>query len=915
MSNILYITTNADSGAGSLRDVVNAARPGDVIRPDETVFERGATVEIFLASPLVVSKNLAIEGGPFRVRLDGGGAVGCVVVATGVNVSFTSFDFVGGVASQNDENDDENGNGGGLRVERGANVVLSRCRVCGCDAAQYGGGIYVDDAASLTLADSAVFGNRAQDSGGGLYLAASSNFAPNGATVAANVDAASNGWADVVAEYGFDATSQTPRNSIVGAASSGGSALYDATSTTAAGSVVGVSVGEVGFVAPGGVSAPFESWSRNAWQSIDLRLLDDASPNPSPYRDAGGVDNMTRYDVQGNFRGRETGGAASCSPGAYETLQADLFWVGVDASGAPVASPTLLNADGWATSRFASASGDAAPQLGQTLFVDGVVSFSGVLSTTSTQTFGLTLGGGAVVTFEPIQIVYCSTFTLGAGSTFGGLRGRLIGPRQRLRFGANARIDTTTLRISINDVWFDAGGYVASCECYATAPPEPRYGALSILRTTDATPRLNGAYFCESFRTARSGDSASYSIPTAPETSIRCRSFEYKLDFAEGRLFTNAVVVELYGNATATVSRTGTTTLDFAADFAVDATDATSAALTLDGQAVYGDASNAAVALTGSAKIDERGLVVASLTVADGAAVDFSGVDAVLSATESATVGSATFAGTGYFATPPGTDLTAATFAETIRVVDFSAGVADFTATANGPTTATLAWSATDAGATVCAERETATGWEVVDARASSTLETTIITPGVTRFRLFDGEKFLYDVAWYLTGDQFTAAGFCYATTTNETSSVEYATRGRIVATSSNGLIYYGQSVTFIQRIANAFTGELLKNDGGNVTAVKYSLYKRETGLFSTTANATAIFENRDAPTTCVLEAPQTSEVWDEDGAPVEYNFVLTPPNSITEPFLPSPGEYFLRVAVELSSGNPIISIFEFSVL
>ncbi|MBQ9127209.1 MAG: hypothetical protein IJY15_05550, partial [Thermoguttaceae bacterium] len=579
----------------------------------------------------------------------------------------------------------------------------------------------------------------------------------SGATVCGNVDA--NAELDIDSETTTSAL--TSVNSILGNA-------FDDSETS--GSVVDVALSSVGFVAPPPDGLTFESWSRNAWQNWDLRLFDDASPNPSPYRDAGDVDNMSRYDVQGNFRGRETGGAAACSPGAYETLHAELFWVGVDASGAPVASPTLLSADGWATSRFASASGDTAPQLGQTLFVDGVVSFSDVLSTTSTQTFGLTLGGGAVVAFEPIQIVYCSTFTLGAGSTFGGLRGRLIGPRQRLRFGANARIDTTTLRISINDVWFDAGGYVAACECYAFAPPVPRYGALSILRATDATPRLNGAYNCESFRTARSGDSASYSLPTAPETSIRCRSFEYKLDFAEGRLFTNAVVVELYGDATATVSRTGTTTLDVAADFAVDATDATSATLTLDGQTVYGDASNAAVELTGSAKIDERGLDVASLTLADGvlsidggsvnvgtlsvaggATVAFSGSDATLAATEAATVGAASFAGTGYFATPQGTDLTAATFAATIRRVDYSAGVADFTATAIGPTTATLVWSATDATARVCVERENAAapnGWDVVAITPTADGEPLeVALSRRERFRIFDGATFTVDAA------------------------------------------------------------------------------------------------------------------------------------------------------------------------
>jgi hypothetical protein len=40
-------------------------------------------------------------------------------------------------------------------------------------------------------------------------------------------------------------------------------------------------------------------------------LLDDASPTPSPYRDAGDVDAMTQYDADGNFRGRETNGVAT----------------------------------------------------------------------------------------------------------------------------------------------------------------------------------------------------------------------------------------------------------------------------------------------------------------------------------------------------------------------------------------------------------------------------------------------------------------------------------------------------------------------------------------------------------------------------------------------------------------------------
>ena len=47
---VIYFTNNADAGTGSLRATIASAQPGDVIRPDESVFERGATIEIALAS-------------------------------------------------------------------------------------------------------------------------------------------------------------------------------------------------------------------------------------------------------------------------------------------------------------------------------------------------------------------------------------------------------------------------------------------------------------------------------------------------------------------------------------------------------------------------------------------------------------------------------------------------------------------------------------------------------------------------------------------------------------------------------------------------------------------------------------------------------------------------------------------------
>ena len=722
---IIKFTNNASSGAGSFAEAVKNAQPGDVIRPDEAVFERGSTVEIALISTLTLDKNLTLDAGPFRVRLNGGGAVRVLYVAAGATVRVVGFDFVGAVTTSS---------GGGVYAVAGTSATFERCAILGCSAT-YGGGAYL--AGTAEFRDCLVAGCKAT-TGGGLFSSGATTL--NGSTVAGCV--ASSGAPCARVSAGSFAAS----NSILsGAVVASISPIY-------AGSVVAAAPSEIGFAAPPPNDLNVDNWSDSVWQNWDLRLLDDASPNPSPYRDSGEVDAATEYDVDGNFRGRVVDGSSTCSPGAYETLQADLFWIG----------------DGWSASRFASAPGDAAPQAGQTFFVDGAARLDDAPAFAT-----LRVGGRATVSTGDVASQL--DLSLGLGATFGVSTSATL-----RRLGAFAKLDWTS-------------------------------GALTV-----------------------AVDAASSELTVPP-------------------------------GATLTVA---------GARFTVD-----------------------------------------TLEVGAAASVVFTGDDAILAATGSATVGAATFGGRGYFATPPGTTLTAATFGDEARACDYGAGVSAFSAVATSATQAALEWSRANQNATVCVERETATGWEVVDARASSTLETTIITPGVARFRLFDGENFLYDVAWYLTGDQFTAAGFCYATTTNETSSVEYETRGRIVATNTNGLIYCGQSVTFIQRIANAFTGELLKNDGGNVTAVKYSLYKRDAGLFTNSTESTPIFENRDAPPTCVLEAPQTSEAWNEDGAPVEYNFVLTPPNSITEPFLPSPGEYFLRVAVELSTGNPIISIFEFSVL
>ncbi|MBR4834348.1 MAG: hypothetical protein IKU86_08495, partial [Thermoguttaceae bacterium] len=322
-----YFTSNASTGAGSLAEAVKNASSGDVIRPDETVFERGKTIEIILAKELSVDKNLTFDGGPFRVRLNGGGAIRCARIAKSAKVSFTAFEFVEGLAEAATSPD-----GGGILVQNDASLVLNRCVVCGCESSRNGGGVYVSNGARVELADSVVFENRALQSGGGAYLSIRSRFTANGSTLACNVDGqtpGTDGFSDVVANARFLDSSFVCRNSIICvAAKDYGARPYGTRQNNANGCVVDVSASEIGFVAFESSSAPFENWNRNAWKIRNLHLLDNASPNPSPYRNSGDVGKMSRYDVEGNFRGRTVDGASACSPGAYETIQADLFWIG-----------------------------------------------------------------------------------------------------------------------------------------------------------------------------------------------------------------------------------------------------------------------------------------------------------------------------------------------------------------------------------------------------------------------------------------------------------------------------------------------------------------------------------------------------------------------------------------------------------
>src|SRR5262245_13652799 len=119
----LTVTSLADSGAGTLRDRIAAALPGDTI-------QFGVTGAIILNSELVLSKNLRIDGTTANsLRISGNNHSRVFNITTGnvqiYNMTIADGRVVGtnGAAGLNAETV----SGGGILVANGATLDLENC--------------------------------------------------------------------------------------------------------------------------------------------------------------------------------------------------------------------------------------------------------------------------------------------------------------------------------------------------------------------------------------------------------------------------------------------------------------------------------------------------------------------------------------------------------------------------------------------------------------------------------------------------------------------------------------------------------------------------------------------------------------------------------------------------------------------
>ncbi len=148
-ANTLQVTSLADSGAGSLRQAIADAAPGDSI-----AFAAGLTGTIYLDSTLTMNKSLHVVGGP-GIALDGRDAVRVLSVGSGVTLTLDSLAVQHGQASD----------GGGILSD--GNLVLNACSVRNNHAGNRGGGIFIS-AGNYTITAIDISGNSAGGEGGGL---------------------------------------------------------------------------------------------------------------------------------------------------------------------------------------------------------------------------------------------------------------------------------------------------------------------------------------------------------------------------------------------------------------------------------------------------------------------------------------------------------------------------------------------------------------------------------------------------------------------------------------------------------------------------------------------------------------------------------------------------------------------------
>ncbi len=175
LSTLTVLNTN-DSGAGSLRADIAAARANDTIVFAPSL--NGQTITL-TSGELLINKNLTITGpGAGQLTISGNNASRVFEVAKGVTDTLSGLTISNGLAVA--------GNGGGILVGAGARLTVSNSTLSGNSSANSSGGAIANTGGTLTVIGSTLSGNQANTSGGAIFSNGGGTLTVTGSTLSDN---------------------------------------------------------------------------------------------------------------------------------------------------------------------------------------------------------------------------------------------------------------------------------------------------------------------------------------------------------------------------------------------------------------------------------------------------------------------------------------------------------------------------------------------------------------------------------------------------------------------------------------------------------------------------------------------------------------------------------------------------------
>jgi predicted outer membrane repeat protein len=177
-----YVMNTNDSGAGSLRQVVNDAPAGTPILFAPNVFSQPQTITL-TGGGISINKNVIIDGTSANFpAVDGNNASRIFTVPPGITLSVLRVKIIRGNAGEN---------GGGCISNKGiVNLVDSVISNC---SAKNGGAIYNDAAGTVNLLRSIVSDNTSSENGGAIFNTDGCLLLVTDSTISNNTSITSNG--------------------------------------------------------------------------------------------------------------------------------------------------------------------------------------------------------------------------------------------------------------------------------------------------------------------------------------------------------------------------------------------------------------------------------------------------------------------------------------------------------------------------------------------------------------------------------------------------------------------------------------------------------------------------------------------------------------------------------------------------